>query len=133
MEELIFSSISFVGKNRQEVVDHYTCVSGGEYLDVFIPPKPKVLNPKPKGDGKKKEPFGPILAFQLFQVIINFLAELTFTFIGADSTRVNTGIFRNKQGCHLGLKITSALTARVFRFQYISDIPDKSDFQKMTT
>ena len=82
-----------LGKNRQEVVDHYTCVSGGEFLDVFIPPKPKVLNPKPKGDGKKKEPFGPILAFQLFQVIVNFLAELTFTFIGADSTRVNTGIY----------------------------------------
>ena len=75
-------------------MDHYTCVSGGEFLDVFIPPKPKILNPKPKGDGKKKEPFGPILAFKLFQVIMNFLAELTFTFIGADSTRVNTGIYR---------------------------------------
>ena len=78
-------------------MDHYTCVSGGEFLDVFIPPKPKILNPKPKGDGKKKEPFGPILAFQLFQVIINFLAELTFTFIGADSTRVNTGIYKIKK------------------------------------
>ena len=92
-------------------MDHYTCVSGGEFLDVFIPPKPKVLNPKPKGDGQKKEPFGPILAFKLYQVVISFLAELSFIFIGADSTRVNTGIY--KQGRYLGLKTTSA-TSRLF-------------------
>ena len=84
-------------------MDHYTCVSGGEFLDVFIPPKPKVLNPKPKGDGKKKEPFGPILAFKLYQVVISFLAELSFIFIGADSTRVNTGIYRYT-GRQKGLK-----------------------------
>ena len=56
-------------------MDHYTCVSGGEFLDVFIPPKPK-------GEGRNKEKFGPILAFKLHQVLINFLAENSFIYPG---------------------------------------------------
>ena len=56
-------------------MDHYTCVSGGEYLDVFIPPKPK-------GEGRNKEKFGTILALKLHQVLIRFEAEQSFIYPG---------------------------------------------------
>ena len=56
-------------------MDHYTCVSGGEFLDVFRPPKPK-------GEGRNKEKFGAILASELHKVIVNFSAELSFIYPG---------------------------------------------------
>ena len=73
-----------VGKNRTKMIEHYTCTSGGEYLDIFSPPKPP-----PKEKGKPKVGSGKILAMELHKVLQRYLAVMTLMFIGCDSTNVS--------------------------------------------
>ena len=74
-----------MGKNRTKPIEHYTCTSGGEYLDYFSPPKPP---PKAKG----KDRMGHILAMNLHKILQRYLAVLTLIFIGCDSTNVSLNI-----------------------------------------
>ena len=79
-----------IGRNRTEVIEHYTCTSRGKYLDNFSLPKPK----KEKVDGKwKKEKVkaGLIIAIQLHETLKKFLATASLVFINADSCATNTG------------------------------------------
>ena len=79
-----------VGRNRTEVIDHYTCTSGGKYLDNFSLPIPK----KEKVNGKwikEKIKAGLVIAIQLHETLKKFLARASLVFIGADSTATNTG------------------------------------------
>ena len=73
-----------VGKNRKRVIEHYTCTSGGDYLDYFSPPKPP-----PKEKGKPKVGMGAILAMELHKVLQRYMAVMTLIFIGCDSTNVS--------------------------------------------
>ena len=78
------------GRNRTEVIDHYTCTSRGKYLDNFSLPKPK----KVKVNGKwKKEKIkaGLIIAIKLHETLKKYLARASLVFIGADSCATNTG------------------------------------------
>ena len=77
-----------VGKNRTKMIEHYTCTSGGEYLDIFSPPKPP-----PKEKGKPKVGTGKILAMELHKVLQRYLATMTLIFIGCDSTNVSLIFF----------------------------------------
>ena len=77
-----------VGKNRTKVIEHYTCTSGGEYLDIFSPPKPP-----PKEKGKPKIGTGKILAMELHKVLQRYMAVMTLIFIGCDSTNVSLIFF----------------------------------------
>ena len=79
-----------VGRNRTDVIDHYTCTSGGKYLDNFSLPNPK----KVKVNGKwvkEKIQAGLIIAIQLHEILKKFLARASLVFLGADSTATNTG------------------------------------------
>ena len=67
-------SLSAVGKNRKEKIDHYTVVSGGKFLDLFVP----------------KDGTGAQIAIKLHEVLKNYLAEKSLLFIGCDSTGTNT-------------------------------------------
>ena len=67
-------SLSAAGKNRKEKIDHYTVVSGGKFLDLFVP----------------KNGTGAQIAFKLHEVLKNYLAEKSLLFIGCDSTGTNT-------------------------------------------
>ena len=73
-----------VGKNRKKVIEHYTCTSGGDYLDYFSPPKPP-----PKEKGKPKVGMGKILAMELHKILQRYFAVMTLIFIGCDSTNVS--------------------------------------------
>ena len=64
-----------MGKNRKERIDHYTVVSRGQFLDLFMP----------KGGS------GAEIAYELHEVLKKYLAEKSLTFIGSDGTGVNTG------------------------------------------
>ena len=68
-------SMSAVGKNRKEKIDHYTVVSRGKFLDIFMP----------------KDGTGGQLAYELHQVLKNYLATNSLIYIGSDSTGSNTG------------------------------------------
>ena len=68
-------SISAVGRNCKERIDHYTIVSRGEFLDLFVP----------KG-GRGAE-----IAYELHEVLKKYLAEKSLVFIGSDGTGTNTG------------------------------------------
>ena len=79
-----------VGRNRTEVIDHYTLTSQGKYLDNFSLPKPK----KWKVNGKwKKEKMqsGLIIAIKLHETLKKFLARASLVFLGADSCATKTG------------------------------------------
>ena len=83
-------SSTAVGRNRTEVIDHYTCTSGGKYLDKFEMPKPKIV------DGiKEKLQAGLIIAIKLHEVLRKFLATTSTIFVGADSCATNTGDYMN--------------------------------------
>ena len=79
-----------IGKNRTEVIDHYTCTSRGKYLDNFSLPKPK----KEKVNGKwikEKIKAGLIIAIQLHETLKKYFARASIVFLGADSCATNTG------------------------------------------
>ena len=72
-----------IGRNRTEVIDHYTCTSRGKYLDNFSLPNPK----KEKVNGKwikEKIKAGLVIAIQLHETLKKFLARASLNFIGAD-------------------------------------------------
>ena len=75
-----------VGRNRTEVVDHYTCTSGGKYLDNFSLPKARKIN-----GVKEKIQAGLIIAIQLHETLKKYLARASLVFLGADSCATNTG------------------------------------------
>ena len=56
-------SMSAVGKNRKEKIDHYTVVSRGKFLDIFVP----------------KDGTGAQIAYQLHEVLKKYLAEKLFS------------------------------------------------------
>ena len=64
-----------MGKNRKEKIDHYTVVSGGKFLDIFMP----------------KDGTGAQLAYELLELLKKYLAKNSLIFIGCDSTGSNTG------------------------------------------
>ena len=61
-------SLSAAGKNRKEKIDHYTVVSSGRFLDLFVPEN---------GTGAQ-------LAFKLHELLKNYLAENSLIYIGCD-------------------------------------------------
>ena len=67
--------MSAVGKNRKEKIDHYTVVSRGKFLDIFVP----------------KDGTGAQIAIKLHEILKNYIAEKSLIYIGADSTGTNTG------------------------------------------
>ena len=68
-------SISAAGRNRKEKIDHYTIVSRGKFLDLFMP----------------KDGTGAQLAYELHEVLKKYLAENSLIYLGCDSTGSNTG------------------------------------------
>ena len=79
-----------VGKNRTDVIDHYTLTSQGKYLDNFSLPNPK----KVLVDGKwkkEKQQSGLIIAIKLHETLKKFLARASLVFLGADTCATNTG------------------------------------------
>ena len=51
--------MSAVGKNRKERIDHYTIVSRGKFLDLFVP----------------KDGTGAQIAYELHEVLKKYLAK----------------------------------------------------------
>ena len=68
-------SLSAAGRNRKEKIDHYTVVSRGNFLDLFVP----------------KDGTGAQIAYQLHELLKNYLAKNSLIYIGSDSTGSNTG------------------------------------------
>ena len=75
-----------VGRNRTEVIDHYTCTSQGKYLDNFSLPTPKKVN-----GIKEKIKAGLVIAIQLHDILKKYLARASVNFVGADTCATNTG------------------------------------------
>ena len=63
------------GWNQTEMVSHVTCVTGGSYLEHFTP------------EGGEGATYGK----ELHRIVEKYKAEETLVYIGADSTKVNTG------------------------------------------
>ena len=61
-------SLSAAGRNRKKKIDHYTVVSSGKFLDLFVPEN---------GTGAQ-------LAFKLHELLKNYLAENSLIYIGCD-------------------------------------------------
>ena len=72
------------------MIDHYTCTSGGKYLDNFSLPKPNKV--KVNGKWKKeKVKAGLVIAIKLHETLKKYLARASLVFLGADSCATNTG------------------------------------------
>ena len=67
--------MSAAGRNRKEKIDHYTVVSRGKFLDLFVP----------------KDGTGAQIAYELHEVLKKYLAEHSLIYLGCDSTGSNTG------------------------------------------
>ena len=67
--------MSAAGRNRKKKIDHYTVVSRGKFLDLFVP----------------RDGTGAQIAYKLHEVLKNYLAEKSLIYIGCDSTGCNTG------------------------------------------
>ena len=61
-------SMSAIGKNRKEKIDHYTIVSRGKFLDLFVP----------------KDGTGAQIAYELHEVLKKYLAKESLIYIGCD-------------------------------------------------
>ena len=61
-------SLSAAGRNRKIKIDHYTIVSRGKFLDLFVP----------------KDGTGAEIAYQLHEVLKNYLAKNSLIYIGCD-------------------------------------------------
>ena len=61
-------SMSAIGKNRKEKIDHYTVVSRGKFLDLFIP----------------KDGTGAQIAYELHEVLKKYLAKESLIYVGSD-------------------------------------------------
>ena len=82
--------IFHIGRNRTDVIDHYTCTSRGKYLDIFSLPKPNKV--KVNGKWKKdKIKAGLIIAIKLHETLKKYFASTSLIFLGADSCATNTG------------------------------------------
>ena len=60
--------MSAIGKNRKEKIDHYTIVSRGKFLDLFVP----------------KDGTGAQIAYELHEVLKKYLAKESLIYIGCD-------------------------------------------------
>ena len=60
--------MSAAGRNRKKKIDHYTVVSGGKFLDLFMP----------------KDGTGATIAYELHEVLKKFLAEKSLVYIECD-------------------------------------------------
>ena len=67
--------MSAIGRNKKDKIDHYTCVTRGKFLDIFVP----------------KDGTGAQIAYQLHEILKKYLAEKSFLYPGCDSTASNTG------------------------------------------
>ena len=61
-------SISAAGRNRKKKIDHYTVVSRGRFLDLFVP----------------KDGTGAQVAYELHEVLKKYLAKESLIYIGCD-------------------------------------------------